>query len=342
MPLKAHRLIPAWILLAAAGALAGQPPIPVILDTDIGTDVDDAYALVLAARHPRLDLRGVVTWNGQSRRRAHIARKLLMLMGREDVPVAAGMDEAMSGKPGFWGGWEGKGLLEEGEIVGGVSERSGGQLIVDLVRGADQKVTIVAVGGVNNLAAALNLDSSISSKIERLVIMGGNVRPLVLDGVRLPERSEVNLHNDVKAAQIVLQAGIPVRLAPAEVTYHTLLSHADFERIEQADPPLARSIAAMTRIWEPLMKKYMALQGVTRHYQNGVAMLHDPLAVFSLTEPDGVTMERVRIRLEIGSDAIRTVEDPRGPLEVELITAVDHARLSRAVADAVLHERVER
>src|SRR5262245_23680130 len=85
----------AGFLVALAAAAPAQPraaekPVPIILDTDIGSDVDDAYALVLAARSPQLDLRAVTTVHGKVDVRAAIARKLLDQMGRRDVPVASG------------------------------------------------------------------------------------------------------------------------------------------------------------------------------------------------------------------------------------------------------------
>lgn len=65
-------------------------PLPFILDTDIGTDVDDALALAFALRHPDLDLRAVTTVSGDTGRRARIAKKLLLIAGRGDIEVAAG------------------------------------------------------------------------------------------------------------------------------------------------------------------------------------------------------------------------------------------------------------
>src|SRR5436190_20600183 len=86
-------------------------PVPIILDTDIGTDLDDAYALVLAARSPQLHLLAVTTVYGQVDVRSAIARKLLLLMGEDKIPVASGRPEALDGHKAAWGGWEGKGLL---------------------------------------------------------------------------------------------------------------------------------------------------------------------------------------------------------------------------------------
>src|SRR5438128_1016949 len=71
-------------------------PIPILLDTDIGTDIDDIYALILAARSPELDLRAVTTVNNDTELRAKIAKKVLQLLGRDHVPVAVGEGRSLT------------------------------------------------------------------------------------------------------------------------------------------------------------------------------------------------------------------------------------------------------
>ncbi|MEJ2735479.1 MAG: nucleoside hydrolase [Anaerolineae bacterium] len=91
-------------------------PRPIILDADIGTDVDDAFALALAARSPELDLRAVSTVYGDVHLRALLARKLLILFGLADVPVAAGCGQPLTPeRTPFWGGWEGVPVLAPSE-----------------------------------------------------------------------------------------------------------------------------------------------------------------------------------------------------------------------------------
>ena len=63
---------------------------PVVLDTDTGDDVDDVFAIALAAKSPRIDLRAVITAYGDTLARARLARRVLDECGRGDVPVYAG------------------------------------------------------------------------------------------------------------------------------------------------------------------------------------------------------------------------------------------------------------
>src|SRR5918996_1436600 len=88
--------------------------VPLILDTDIGTDVDDALALAFALRHPEIELVAVTTVADDVVKRADIATKLLRIAGRDDVPVAPGVgwEQPPAGRRS-WFGHEGEGLLDD-------------------------------------------------------------------------------------------------------------------------------------------------------------------------------------------------------------------------------------
>src|SRR5215467_10346800 len=91
-------------------------PIRVILDTDIGTDVDDCLALALILASPELQLEGVTCVYGDALLRARMVRKLLRLAGREEVPVYVGAEKPLlCRRPVYWAGHEGVGLLEEAD-----------------------------------------------------------------------------------------------------------------------------------------------------------------------------------------------------------------------------------
>jgi purine nucleosidase len=315
---------------------AADNPVPIILDTDIGTDVDDAYALVVVARHEKLDLRAVTTVNGNVEIRAAIARKLLDLMGKDKIPVAAGSIKPMDGHETFWGGWEGKGLLAADEKLRHISPQRASDLIVKLLQESPDKITIVPVGGLSNIAEVLQKAPQLKSKIERLVVMGGSVHPILIEEKQLPEKLETNLHNDTVAAAIVLGAGISITLVPAEVTFKTKLLLKDYEGIQKSPEPLPRGITAMTDIFEPLIKRFMKANGIARYYDDCAALLHDPLAVLTVAEPSIAKVERTNIRLETGDGKIRTILDPKGPITVDVLTDVDIPRLSATVTKYVL------
>ncbi len=331
-----HRFELLLVFCLTFSSRAAERPIPVILDTDIGTDVDDAYALVLAARSPQIDLRAVTTVYSNVSVRSAIARKLLLLMGKDHVPVAAGRTNAFDGHAPFWGGWEGKGILAEGEKVSGISALSAAELIAKVLLESEEKVVVVSVGGLSNIAMALQKNGSLRSRIARFVIMGGSLNPILIEGKEIPERFETNLRNDVEAARIVLESGVRITLVPAEVTFRTKLLNPDLDRIRHFPTPVAKAMAAMTAEWEPRLKQFMATFGVSSYYSDGTVMLHDPLAVATLVEPNVVTTEQRRIRIAVEKGNIRTIADPAGPILIEVVTSADIARLSNLVTAKVV------
>lgn len=337
-PMRSDALALLVIIFLAAPIFAATQQVPLILDTDIGTDVDDAYTLVLAARSPQLDLRAVTTVYGNVALRSAIARKLLLMMGKGDVPVASGQEKAFDGREIKMQGWEGKGLLEGGETVKGVSMIPAWKLITQVLSQSKQKMVVASVGGLSNVALALQKQPSLREKIARLVIMGGCVRPFVLQGKRIPDYLETNFHHDVDAAAMVLRTGIPVTLAPAEITFQTKLLLRDFKRLQKSTSPLSRAMSAMTTDFGARLKTFMKSFGVDTYYDDMATLLHDPLAVYTLVDPSIVKMERVKIRVETEPGKIRTIEDPKGPITIDLVTAADVPRFSRLVVETVLEE----
>ncbi|MGW4244230.1 nucleoside hydrolase [Nocardia sp. NPDC004722] len=171
-----------------------------IVDTDIGGDPDDAVALVVAAQFPELAL--VITSDEHGDRRARMARHLLDLLGRSDVPVVAGRD---LGNEKYWAA---EGLVPEDVVLPGGN-------VVGAVRWvltrAEGWVRWLGLGPMSNLAEVV---AEIPDCAERLVVtqMGGDLGE--------HGRPEHNVRLDVDAARKVLHAGLHLRIVPADVTFH--------------------------------------------------------------------------------------------------------------------------
>src|SRR5688500_4724076 len=159
--------------------------VDLILDTDIGDDVDDVFALLLAARHPDVRLQAVTTVFGQSDERARLARLMLELAGRGDVAVAVGAHEALGG-----GGPTGSGrgtMAAAPGLVGkrgdetwdrlgaALDRRPAATLLIEHIRAATRPITLAAIGPLTNVAAAFTQAPDLPKKLERLVIMGGRL-----------------------------------------------------------------------------------------------------------------------------------------------------------------------
>ena len=159
--------------LATPGALAAQAParpIPVVLDTDIGDDIDDTWALVLALKSPELDVKLVVTDFGNTEHRARLVARVLELAGRTDIPIGIGIKE--NDDPGPQAEWvKGYDLAKyPGRVL-----KDGVQALIDTVMASPEPMTLIAIGPPPNLRAALEREPRIAGKL-RLAGMYGSLR----------------------------------------------------------------------------------------------------------------------------------------------------------------------
>lgn len=216
-----------------------RSPVPLILDTDIGDDVDDVFALLLAVRDPAYDLRAVTVVYGQVEARARLARYVLDLAGRPDIPVAIGSSASLAGpvNPGDGGNsmasadevMPGQGSSEWDNLGSRLDPRPASELIIELVRNATVPPVLAAIGPLTNIAQVLRQAPDIAGRVASLVIMGG----------RLGQGSDVGEHNlnmDPEAAAIVLGSTAPIRVGTFDVTRNAVLGHDDVERLRAGDP----------------------------------------------------------------------------------------------------------
>src|SRR5579863_9829432 len=195
------RLLPflgCLLLIATIASASSQPKIPILLDTDIGGDIDDAFAVALILRSPELDLLGVTTVSGDTQARARLAAKMLWEAGRHSVPVAAGEP----GKP--------LPIDQCRWAAGFTSPQLLKQSAVDFLKKQFDKrpgeITLVAIGPLTNIAALLRTDPSIACKIKRIVMMGGAIAHGYGDNPQpVPE---YNIYADAPAAQAVFTSGV--------------------------------------------------------------------------------------------------------------------------------------
>jgi purine nucleosidase len=294
---------------------------PLILDTDIGTDVDDALALAFALRHPDIDLAAVTTVSGDVTRRAHIASKLLRLAGRDDIEVAAGLGEPPGGR-GASMGHEGEGLLETGEEPP-ISDRGAVELLVELAA-TGPRYELATVGMQTNVAAAVERDQGFAGRVARMAVMGGVFKPIVSDDVAIPPSEDHNLVVDGSAAVRALNSGIPLLYVPLDVTVETFLARSHVEALRSGDE-LCRALAALVDVWAPILHRFTRGRMPADH----VAVMHDPLTVAALVDRSVVTTEVMPVTVALHGGAVRTFVDPVEGRPAEVVTSVE----ARAFAD---------
>ena len=301
-------------------------PIRLLLDTDIGTDADDAVALALLLASPEVELRAVTTVSGDIALRGQIARKLLTLGGRPAVPVAAGIREPILRRRSFlWLGHEGRGIVDPAEAPGLAAEH-GVDLFIDTV--LRERPQVVAIGPLSNLAVAIMKDARVIEAIPHLTVMGGALHP---DDPEGPSAElDYNFCSDAEAAQVVLDAGIPTTVVPIDVTLRVYLTPRELARLRAVPSPLLQTLCDAIEIWWPIHRTLFA--GTRQYDAEVVCFLHDPLALATVFAPQFVRLERRRLRPQIVDGAFRLLPDPTAP-ELTVAVGVDAAGFVEFVVD---------
>ncbi len=287
--------------------------IPILLDTDVGTDVDDAIAIALLLASPELDVRAVTIVSGDVILRARIAKKLFTLGGRANIPVAAGVREPILRQRNFlWLGHEGHAIVRDNESLP-LSSAHGVDLFIDTV--LRERPQVVTIGPLSNLAVAIMKEPAVIAAIPHLTVMGGSIGR-ALDVPQL----EYNLGSDAEAAQLVLGAGIPTTLVPLDVTFRVFFTIAELARLRASRSPLVQTVCDAIDVWAPIHAQFF---GESRAFDpTTVAFLHDPLTLAVVFERSFVTMDRLRLRPAIVDGTFRLVEEPSA-LQFEVATRVD-------------------
>jgi purine nucleosidase len=302
--------------------MAKTTPCPVLLDTDVGTDVDDAIAIALILASSEIDLHAVTIVSGDTQLRGRIAKKLLTLGGRSQLPVAAGVREPILRQRNFlWLGHEGQRIVEPDEELH-LADSHAVDLLIDTV--LRERPHVVAIGPLSNLAVAIMKEPAVITAIPHLTVMGGLLH-------RDPEMPllDYNLGSDAEAAVVVLNAGIPTTVVPVDVTCKVFFTAADFARLRTRRSQLLQTLCEAIEVWAPLQRALSSFQ------PEAVAFLHDPLTVAVLIEPSLVTFERLRLRPAIVDGNFQLVPEPDAP-EFEVATTVDAPRFTEFLLERLL------
>jgi inosine-uridine nucleoside N-ribohydrolase len=199
-----------WVLTLSSLACAQEK---IIIDTDIGDDVDDAFALALAVKSPELRVLGISTAFGETEIRAKIVDRFMGEVGRSDIPVLAG--KATGKTP----------LSQRAYAINGDSAKSphgdAAEFLLAQIRKYPGEITLIAIGPLMNIGEAIDRDAVTFRKLKCVVIMGGSVRRGYGDygyNEHVPPMPEWNILNDVKSAQKLFAAGVPLFVMPLDST----------------------------------------------------------------------------------------------------------------------------
>ena len=208
--------------------------IPVLIDTDIGDDIDDAFALCLAMRSPEIRLLGVTTVHRCAKHRARMAKALLRAGGFGYVPVHAGDSRPLKctsvyGRPIDYADLPHSYDSEYDDVSYDGDDAV--SFLAETLKKSSDKVTIVTLGALTNLARLLCEHPEVHEKIGLTCTMGGAYSM---------NWGEYNFCCDPEAAAVVLESGLPQHCVGVDVTFQCKLNGELLEQSVRSPIPACK------------------------------------------------------------------------------------------------------
>ncbi len=277
-------------------------PTPVILDTDIGDDIDDTWALVMLLKSPQFDVKLITTTNGQQDYRARLIAKLLTMADRTDIPIGLGAGESKQ-EPNQLP-WVRDFSLSK---YRGKVHQDGVAALIDTVNGSPQAITIIAIGPLQTLAAVVERDPGLASKA-KFVGMHGSV--FVGYGGGGKPQSEFNVKTNIPAAQKVFAAPWEsAAITPLDTCGlpDLCLDGARYQVLEQSNDILVGTILENYAIWSKQPDRSKLTKTTT---------LYDTVAI-CLAHPDcRKLMNTQKLKIAVTDEGLTTVSPLGAPMDV--------------------------
>jgi inosine-uridine nucleoside N-ribohydrolase len=218
MPLISFRnalpLLLATLLCGATVPALAAPAEKVIVDTDIGDDIDDAFAIGLLLQSPEFEVLGLTTAWGDTRLRAQLLERLLRESGHGAIPVAVGLptktDTAFT-----QAAYARRGALPAAPATDGVA------FLLQQIKAHPGQLTLIALGPLGNIGAAIKRDPATFRQLKRVIMMGGSIRAGYQKSEYVaprPADREYNIVSDIPAAQALFASGVPIVMMPLDST----------------------------------------------------------------------------------------------------------------------------
>jgi purine nucleosidase len=276
----------------------GEPQL-VILDTDIGDDIDDAFALALVLRSPELKLLGITTAYGDTELRARLVDRYLQAVGRSDITLAEGV--ATKAENVFTQAAYARmkdvqclarltNRTDSNDLcyVGGRTHTDAAGFLLDQIREHPTEITLIAIGPLNNIEEAIKRNPGTFRKLKRVVMMGGSVYRGYdgHNGERRPPDAEWNISRDPAGLRALLGSGVPMFMMPLDST-QIHLETKEREEIFACGSPLTDQLTLLYHQWKA------ATEG-----HPDAPTLFDPVAVAYAVRPDLCPTTPMRLEVD--------------------------------------------
>lgn len=274
---------------------AGKKRIPVILDTDLGGDIDDTWALAMLLKSPELDVKLIVSDTGDTTYRLKTGAKLLEIAGRDDIPLGIGLPFPMKEGSDPLARWvEGYDLKK---YAGGVNKDGVGAMINTIMK-SKEKITLIAIGPVPNIAEALRREPRIAEKV-KFVGMHGSVRKGYGGADKISPEYNVAVHT--ADCQEVFKAGWDMVITPVDTCGMVMLRDQQYQRVRHSKDPVTQALMECYKMW----LDYLKLPPVD--WDRFSSTLFDTVAVYLAFSEDLLVMEDLGIR--VTDDGLTMIDD---------------------------------
>jgi purine nucleosidase len=252
----------------------------IIIDTDIGDDIDDALAIAFALESPELEVIGITTVFKNVIARAKLTVSMLKMAGKEEIPVYAGIGSPIINKVNL-----NEIPCQYSEEVDGKEEKfgtNGIDFIIDTVMKSEYDVTLVPIGPLTNIATAILKEPNLKKKVKEIVMMGG---------CYYNHCNEWNIRCDPEAARVVFESGIPIKAVGLDVTFQCNLTKYHVNRLMNNGKKSAKYLPELIRRWRKGTEK--------------CPMMHDPLAICAIFDDKILEMRQEEIVVETQGEFMR-------------------------------------
>jgi inosine-uridine nucleoside N-ribohydrolase len=318
---EAHRLCAALVCLGLFGtSIAAQEPErpqPVIIDTDIGDDVDDAFALAIALSDRRFEVIGVTTAWGDTRTRTLLVRRLLATMGRLDVVVAQGPATPNSVP------------FTQKQWAMGAADTTPAPDAIEFIRAETRKrpgqITLIALAPLSNITALQERDPEALHRLKQVVLMGGSIYAGYNKGGSIPvphPSAEYNVASAPKGFALLLEARVPVKMFPLDST-QIKFDEVRRDRLFAYGSPASDALALLYHQWRLL-----------NSWGQITPTLFDVVPVMWMLQPSICALIPLRVTVD---DAGYT-RPARGESNVGACLAIDENTTQRMIIDNLAPE----
>lgn len=256
----------------------------IIIDTDIGDDIDDAFAIAYAIKSG-LQIEGITTVFRNSKKRAQMAKALLRTYKREDIAICAGIDAPLVApimarendrftNDGEFIPCQYQGIMDLEEY----DSRHAIDFIIEKVAEFPNEIILIPIGPLTNIAMAIRKAPKVMTNLKGITLMGGYFTKA---------QAEWNILCDPEAARIVFSSDIPIRAVGLDVTLQCPLDRSVLEELKAAS-------VKSTELLFQMMGQWFA------HYQFDCPVLHDPLTIGTIVSDQFVVFEEKPVLVELG------------------------------------------